>query len=272
VAAVAGAAAAWGPSGVALLSNSAGLAQYDPDGEEAAALEAALGVAVIRHASKKPGGAPGALAAHFGIPPSSVPSLVMVGDRYLTDVVYGNRLGLLTVRPAPVTAEGEPRAVRLVSFLFCFLFFKYEKGGGGGGGWGGPPAPLPGRPPARKKTHAHFSVEKKKKKKKNNPGAPCGGRPRPAVDGPGPDRAAAPAGADGGRAEEVCEVKVEMVGWGVGMGVGCVWGGGREVDSACIFWAPTVSSVGGGKWRVENGEDKRTVCPLKEKSPLTLTS
>jgi len=132
VAAVAGAAAAWGPSGVALLSNSAGLAQYDPDGEEAAALEAALGVAVIRHASKKPGGAPGALAAHFGIPPSSVPSLVMVGDRYLTDVVYGNRLGLLTVRPAPVTAEGEPRAVRLVSFLFCFLFFKYEKGGGGG--------------------------------------------------------------------------------------------------------------------------------------------
>jgi phosphatidylglycerophosphatase GEP4 len=41
----------------------------------------------------------------------------MVGDRYLTDVVYGNRLGLLTVRPAPVTAAGEPRAVRLVSFF-----------------------------------------------------------------------------------------------------------------------------------------------------------
>ena len=255
---------------MALLSNSAGLAQYDPDGEEAAALEAALGVAVIRHASKKPGGAPGALAAHFGIPPSSVPSLVMVGDRYLTDVVYGNRLGLLTVRPAPVTAEGEPRAVRLVSFLFCFLFFKYEKGGGGRGGGA---HPLPFRRGTRHgQQRTHSSPLKKKKKKKNNPGAPCGGRPRPAVDGPGPDRAAAPAGADGGRAEEVCEVKVEMVGWGVGMGVGCVCVGGREVDSACIFWAPTVSSVGGGKWRVENGEDKRTVCPLKEKSPLTLTS
>ena len=113
-AAVAGAAAAWGPSGVALLSNSAGLAQFDPDGEEAAALEAALGVPVIRHSTKKPGGCAGALAAHFGIAPSSVPTLVMVGDRYLTDVVYGNRLGLLTVRPSPITADGEPRAVRLV--------------------------------------------------------------------------------------------------------------------------------------------------------------
>jgi len=115
-AAVAGAAAAWGPAGVALLSNSAGLAQYDPDGDEAAALEDALGVPVIRHATKKPGGSADALAAHFRIPPASVHTLVMVGDRYLTDVVYGNRLGLLTVRPDPITATGEPRAVRLVSF------------------------------------------------------------------------------------------------------------------------------------------------------------
>ena len=80
-------------------------------------LEAALGVPVIRHATKKPGGSADALASHFRIPPAAVPSLVMVGDRYLTDVVYGNRLGLLTVRPAPVTAAGEPRAVRLVSFF-----------------------------------------------------------------------------------------------------------------------------------------------------------
>ena len=183
MAAVAGAAAAWGPSGVALLSNSAGLAQYDPDGEEAAALEAALGVAVIRHASKKPGGAPGALAAHFGIPPSSVPSLVMVGDRYLTDVVYGNRLGLLTVRPAPVTAEGEPRAVRLVSFLFCFLFFKYEKGGGGRGG-GAHPLPFRrGTRHGQQRTHSSPLKKKKKKKKQSRRAvwrtpSSGGGRPR----------------------------------------------------------------------------------------------
>lgn len=39
----------------------------------------------------------------------------MIGDRYLTDVVYGNRNGLLTVRPAPLTLEGEPSAVLFVS-------------------------------------------------------------------------------------------------------------------------------------------------------------
>ena len=43
--------------------------------------------------------------------------LVMIGDRYLTDVVYGNRNGLLTIRPAPLTLEGEPSAVLLVSGL-----------------------------------------------------------------------------------------------------------------------------------------------------------
>jgi hypothetical protein len=38
----------------------------------------------------------------------------MVGDRYLTDVVFGNRLGMLTVRPTPFTSAGEPKAVLLV--------------------------------------------------------------------------------------------------------------------------------------------------------------
>ena len=39
----------------------------------------------------------------------------MVGDRYLTDVVFGNRNGMMTIRPQPFTSAGEPRAVRLVS-------------------------------------------------------------------------------------------------------------------------------------------------------------
>jgi phosphatidylglycerophosphatase GEP4 len=189
-AAVAGAAAAWGPGGVALLSNSAGLAQFDPDGAEADALEAALGVAVIRHSAKKPGGGPAALAAHFGLAdPSDVARLVMVGDRYLTDVVYGNRLGLLTVRPAPVTAEGEPRVVRIVSFVSFFSFFIFfsfflhtlslfllslTH------------APSHARPP-------HL------------PGPPRGGCPRPAVDSRWLGGAAAPAGtARRGRPGPLC--------------------------------------------------------------------
>ena len=38
----------------------------------------------------------------------------MVGDRYMTDVVFGNRLGMMTIRPAPLTWEGDPATVRMV--------------------------------------------------------------------------------------------------------------------------------------------------------------
>ncbi|KAK2078879.1 hypothetical protein QBZ16_002569 [Prototheca wickerhamii] len=56
---------------VALFSNSAGLAQFDPEGKEAELLEAALG-----------------------------------------DVAFGNRHGMLTIRPEPFTVANEPLAVR----------------------------------------------------------------------------------------------------------------------------------------------------------------
>ena len=39
----------------------------------------------------------------------------MIGDRYATDVAFGNRLGMLTIRPKPFTLSGEPLAVRAVS-------------------------------------------------------------------------------------------------------------------------------------------------------------
>ena len=112
-----------GKSRLALLSNSAGLKQYDPEGHEADALEKALGVAVIRHSSKKPAGDAAAIVRHFAEASTSSSSssssisaheVVMVGDRYLTDVAFGNRLGMLTVRVDPVekSGKGEPRAVR----------------------------------------------------------------------------------------------------------------------------------------------------------------
>ncbi|KAL3702066.1 hypothetical protein R1sor_020088 [Riccia sorocarpa] len=96
---------------LALLSNSAGLYQFDPDGVEAKGLEERLGIHVIRHGSKKPSGNAKAVADHFACDPSRV---VMVGDRYLTDIVYGNSNGMLTIRSAPLTSVGEPFVVRRV--------------------------------------------------------------------------------------------------------------------------------------------------------------
>eukprot|EP00879_Flechtneria_rotunda_P017457 GHRR01018295.1.p1 GENE.GHRR01018295.1~~GHRR01018295.1.p1 ORF type:complete len:236 (+),score=82.85 GHRR01018295.1:270-977(+) len=95
-------------SNIVLYSNSAGLMQYDPHGEEAAALEAAFGIHVLRHKDKKPAGGCQELQQQFMCEPHE---MVFVGDRYLTDVVYGNRHGMLTIRVAPLTSKGEPPAV-----------------------------------------------------------------------------------------------------------------------------------------------------------------
>ena len=54
----------------------------------------------------------------------SASELVMIGDRYLTDVVYGNRHGLLTIRPAPLAVKGEPQMVQLVSSLLQPLCYS----------------------------------------------------------------------------------------------------------------------------------------------------
>ena len=40
--------------------------------------------------------------------------MIMIGDRYLTDVAFGNRHGMLTIRPEPFTVANELLAVRAV--------------------------------------------------------------------------------------------------------------------------------------------------------------
>ncbi|GLC42384.1 Phosphatidylglycerophosphate phosphatase 1, chloroplastic [Pleodorina starrii] len=109
-----------------LYSNSAGLLQYDPEGAEARQLEAALGIPVLRHADKKPGGGSAELEAHFGCPASD---LIMVGDRYLTDVAFGNRHGMLTVHVQPLTSRGEPLGVLLARRVEEFWVARWTAAG-----------------------------------------------------------------------------------------------------------------------------------------------
>ena len=103
---------------VVLLSNSAGLLQYDPRGEEAAGIERTLGVPVLRHRRKKPAGEPALLEHHFGC---GAGDLVMVGDRTFTDVAYGNSLGMLTIKCEPFTSKGENLFVRVARKLEAAL-------------------------------------------------------------------------------------------------------------------------------------------------------
>jgi len=95
----------FGPENVAIMSNSAGT-KDDPDYEDAKRIEEALGIAVIRHDDKKPGGLNEVLS-HFDIDDPA--ALCMIGDRLLTDVVFGNLYSMLTVHTLPLCKGKENR-------------------------------------------------------------------------------------------------------------------------------------------------------------------
>lgn len=90
--------AVFGPDKVAILSNSAGT-KDDADYKDAQHIQENLGIAVIRHDEKKPGGLKEVMD-HFQVDDPA--SLCMVGDRLLTDVVFGNLYGMLTVHTLPL--------------------------------------------------------------------------------------------------------------------------------------------------------------------------
>lgn len=95
----------FGRENVAILSNSAGTTVDDPDFVDGAEIEHQLGIAVIKHTEKKPGGILDVLH-HF--PNVHDPSqLCMVGDRLLTDVVFGNLHGMLTIHTLPLCTGNE---------------------------------------------------------------------------------------------------------------------------------------------------------------------
>ena len=95
----------FGRDRVAIVSNSAGT-KDDTDYKDAIEIEEALGINVIRHDEKKPGGMEEVLK-HFGMDDPA--KICMVGDRLLTDIVFGNLYGMLTVHTLPL-CQGEDNA------------------------------------------------------------------------------------------------------------------------------------------------------------------
>lgn len=72
----------------------AGLEGFDEGLSKARAVEAAVGVPVLVHKHKKPAGGCQEITQRFQCEAHEV---VAVGDRLLTDVVFGNLNGMLTV-------------------------------------------------------------------------------------------------------------------------------------------------------------------------------
>lgn len=94
-----------------LFSNSAG-SNDDPSFQQAHDVETQLNLSVLRHNTKKPNGATH-LKTHFG---SSVAlsDLIMIGDRYSTDVLFGNMNGMLTIRTKQLCKKHEHVVNRLM--------------------------------------------------------------------------------------------------------------------------------------------------------------
>ncbi|KAF8925975.1 hypothetical protein BGZ58_000302 [Dissophora ornata] len=96
---------------IVIVSNSAGT-NDDKDYQLALSIEQALDVHVLRHQQKKPSGGQELLNHFNGIEPAKI---AFVGDRALTDVVFGNNYGLLTILTRDVvTEEGDnPMAIQI---------------------------------------------------------------------------------------------------------------------------------------------------------------
>jgi predicted HAD superfamily phosphohydrolase YqeG len=52
---------------------------------------------------------------------------MQVGDRPLTDIVYGNRNGFLTILTEPLSLAEEPFIVKQVCFSYSFSFLVLEE-------------------------------------------------------------------------------------------------------------------------------------------------
>lgn len=93
----------FGDEQVAILSNSAGT-RDDENHQDAERIEATLGIRVIRHDEKKPGGFHEVMH-HFADVVESASDVCIVGDRILTDIVFGNLHGMYTIHTKPLSLE-----------------------------------------------------------------------------------------------------------------------------------------------------------------------
>lgn len=100
----------FGKENVAIFSNSLGFV------DNTASFE---GINIIQHQKiQKPKGII-EVKNHFGNS-STIDSkdIIMVGDRYFTDIVFGNLNGMCTIYTQPLTNRGENNMVKLVSLIF----------------------------------------------------------------------------------------------------------------------------------------------------------
>ncbi len=82
-------------------------------------------VALMSDPLQKPGGFEDVMnhfATQSSISDVQPRDLACIGDRYMTDIAFGNLHGMHTIYVSPITLEGEKRATLQVSLLPLCLF------------------------------------------------------------------------------------------------------------------------------------------------------
>lgn len=109
---------------MAILSNSAGSCD-DDDFRRATAAEKGLGFPVIRHVYKKPK-CLDEVVMHFGAH-ASADQICVVGDRLLTDVMFGNMHGMVTVLVNPLSNRRDHVVAVAIRSVERFLLLPVAK-------------------------------------------------------------------------------------------------------------------------------------------------
>ncbi|KAK9681385.1 hypothetical protein K7432_015647 [Basidiobolus ranarum] len=112
---------------IVIVSNSAGTSD-DHQYNKAKAIEENLGVKVLRREEKKPGGGEALLKYCKTTDPSTI---AFVGDRLLTDVLFGNLNGMFTIFTKQIVTEKGDNPIALKVFVNslhqCLLIISFIK-------------------------------------------------------------------------------------------------------------------------------------------------
>lgn len=114
----------FGIQNIVILSNSAGT-NDDKEYYEARLIEEKLGIKVLLHKKKKPFGI-NCVKDYFG---DDLCKIAMFGDRLFTDIVFGNRYGMLTIHTKFLTESGDNKiAAKIRKKELSFLERLIKKG------------------------------------------------------------------------------------------------------------------------------------------------
>ncbi|KAF2074746.1 hypothetical protein CYY_003934 [Polysphondylium violaceum] len=100
----------FGKENIAIISNSAGSSD-DVNFNKANKIEKEMGITVLKHGTKKPDGID-SVVQYFKV--DSPNKIIMVGDRFLTDILFGNLYGMFTIYINPITSIGDNFFVKLI--------------------------------------------------------------------------------------------------------------------------------------------------------------